>query len=458
MLNMTDGSSVHHSVLTVAEPVAIDTITVTSKSEPAGEALVSTTTAATLLPEHGGLVLVETSRGNLLLSVNGDTLGSVSYTDADIQGRQILTTALPMTGILTQNGLVESQGTTLLINQTPTPGEGAVVCEETYEASVSCTPLQSDQILTPKSPLTSTSSSGDQSSEKKRRGGWPKGKRRKPAPDFNTPRAPASGYLLYAIERRQEIKGSNPEIPFSEVTKILGQEWSSMPAEKKQKYLDEAENDKKRYKEELKTYQNTVKKKKMKAGIRGEEGEWVNDENYSQLMSGDMEEDDMNELYCRTCDKYFSSQHNKKEHMLGRQHVQNVAGEIQKDIGSTANSSTLSPTQRSIPQDLGTDSNQSDSLPVADKESSPLDVDGFIQNFFRGNYERELELIEIRKSFKHLQEENLSLYKQINELKIYQNKLEDDTANHKAIGANLSSQTDTLKMVLTLFGVINFQG
>lgn len=144
--------------------------------------------------------------------------------------------------------------------------------------------------------------------------------------------------------------------------------------------------------------------------------------------------------------------------MLGRQHVQNVAGEIQKDIGSTANSSTLSPTQRSIPQDLGTDSNQSDSLPVADKESSPLDVDGFIQNFFRGNYERELELIEIRKSFKHLQEENLSLYKQINELKIYQNKLEDDTANHKAIGANLSSQTDTLKMVLTLFGVINFQG
>ncbi|XP_033757142.1 thymocyte selection-associated high mobility group box protein TOX-like [Pecten maximus] len=455
MLNITDENSEHHSVLTVTEPVAIGALGVASKSET-GESLISTTTAATLLPEHGGLVLVETSRGNLLLSVNGDTLGTVSYTDADIQGRQILTTALPMTGILTQNGLVESQGTTLLINQPPTPGEGAVVCEGTFEGSV--TPLQTDQIMTPKSPLTSTSSSGDQSSEKKRRGGWPKGKRRKPAPDFNTPRAPASGYLLYAIERRQEIKGSNPEIPFSEVTKILGQEWSAMSAEKKQKYLNEADNDKKRYKEELKTYQNTVKKKKMKTGIRGEDGEWENEENYSQLMSVDMEEDGMNELYCRICDKYFSSQHNKKEHMLGRQHVQNMAGEIQKDMGSTPNSSTLSPTQRPVPPDLGNDSNQSDSLPVGDKESPPLDIGGFIQNFIQDNYERELELQEMRKSFKHLQDENLSLYKQINELKIYQNKLEDDIANHKAIGANLSSQTDTLKMVLTLFGVINFQG
>jgi len=40
--------------------------------------------------------------------------------------------------------------------------------------------------------------------------------------------------VLYAIERRQEIKETNPEIPFAEVTKILGQEWSTMQADKKQ--------------------------------------------------------------------------------------------------------------------------------------------------------------------------------------------------------------------------------
>ncbi|XP_021352282.1 thymocyte selection-associated high mobility group box protein TOX-like [Mizuhopecten yessoensis] len=455
MLNISDGNSAHHSVLTVTEPVVMDALGPTVKSEQ-GEALISTTTAATLLPEHGGLVLVETSRGNLLLSVNGDTLGTVSYTDADIQGRQILTTALPMTGILTQSGLVESQGTTLLINQPPTPGEGVAVCEGTYDTSVNT--LQTDQLLTSKSTHPSTSPSSDQSAEKKRRGGWPKGKRRKPAPDFNTPRAPASGYLLYAIERRHEIKGSNPEIPFSEVTKILGQEWSNMLAEKKQKYLDEADNDKKRYKEELKTYQSTVKKKKMKAGIRGEDGGWETEENYSQLMSVDMEEDGLNDLYCRICDKYFSSLHNKKEHMLGRQHVQNMAGEMQKEMISASQPSTLSPTQRTVPPDLGTDSNHSDGLPVGEKESPPLDIGGFIQNFIQDNYERDLELQEIRKSLKNMQEENLSLYKQINELKIYQTKLEDDMANNKAISANLSSQTDTLKMVLTLFGVINFQG
>ena len=41
-------------------------------------------------------------------------------------------------------------------------------------------------------------------------------------------------YVLFAINRRQEIKQSHPHLPFTEVTKVLGQEWSSMPLDKKQ--------------------------------------------------------------------------------------------------------------------------------------------------------------------------------------------------------------------------------
>lgn len=32
------------------------------------------------------------------------------------------------------------------------------------------------------------------------------------------------------------------------------------------------------------------------------------------------------DLYCRTCRQFFSSLHNKKEHLLGKQHLQNLTG------------------------------------------------------------------------------------------------------------------------------------
>lgn len=40
-----------------------------------------------------------------------------------------------------------------------------------------------------------------------------------------------SRYVLYALDRRKKIKETHPGITFSEVTKILGQEWSTMAQE-----------------------------------------------------------------------------------------------------------------------------------------------------------------------------------------------------------------------------------
>ena len=40
-------------------------------------------------------------------------------------------------------------------------------------------------------------------------------------------------YVIYQMERRPEIKEMNPDIPFVEVTKILGNEWSNMSPEQK---------------------------------------------------------------------------------------------------------------------------------------------------------------------------------------------------------------------------------
>ena len=43
-------------------------------------------------------------------------------------------------------------------------------------------------------------------------------------------------------------------------------------------------------------------------------------------------QDDRDELHCKVCKLYFSSLHNKKEHLLGRQHLQAITGQHQKSI------------------------------------------------------------------------------------------------------------------------------
>ncbi|XP_048466375.1 FACT complex subunit SSRP1-like [Rhincodon typus] len=91
----------------------------------------------------------------------------------------------------------------------------------------------------------------------KRKGGWPKGKKRKPQKDFTAPRAPTTGYVLFLNEQRAKLKIEHPDLPFTEITKLLGTQWSQLSQEGKQKYIDEAEKDKQRYIEELKAYQNS---------------------------------------------------------------------------------------------------------------------------------------------------------------------------------------------------------
>lgn len=89
----------------------------------------------------------------------------------------------------------------------------------------------------------------------KRRGGWPKGRKRKPELLHLPPKAPATGYNLYLNEQRKLFKGSS--LAFHEITKVIGNKWSSLTLDEKQPYLEKAEEDKRRYREELKTYRQS---------------------------------------------------------------------------------------------------------------------------------------------------------------------------------------------------------
>ncbi|XP_005999901.1 SWI/SNF-related matrix-associated actin-dependent regulator of chromatin subfamily E member 1-related isoform X2 [Latimeria chalumnae] len=299
---------------------------------------------------------------------------------------------------------------------------------------------------------------------KKRKGGWPKGKKRKPPKEFEAPRAPTTGYVIFLNEQRIKLKAEYPDLPFTEITKMLATQWSQLSQEKKQTYISEAEKDKQRYIEELKAYQSSeayqaflkrraVNKVKTLCGIESLDAEL---ENEAAALS-EMDGDENNDLYCRTCKQYFSSLHNKKEHLLGKQHLQNLTGEFEKE---TAELSKQQEVQEEEELDLGEEESdeEADKGELAqlcelnsDHHFVSLDL-SFLQEFiFKQLKLREFEVSELKRSFEKAQEDHENFSKQLEDYKNQKLRLEADLANLKAYGGTLEAQLENLKMVPMLF-------
>ncbi|KAM4549346.1 SWI/SNF-related matrix-associated actin-dependent regulator of chromatin subfamily E member 1-related isoform 1-T2 [Odontesthes bonariensis] len=100
------------------------------------------------------------------------------------------------------------------------------------------------------------SHSMDQPQEEPKKRGWPKGKKRKKVLP-NGPKAPVTGYVRFLNERREHMRARYPDLPFPEITKRLGAEWTRLAPTDKKRYLEEAEREKMQYAQELKEYQQT---------------------------------------------------------------------------------------------------------------------------------------------------------------------------------------------------------
>lgn len=75
--------------------------------------------------------------------------------------------------------------------------------------------------------------------QRTKRGGWAKGrKRKKPLRDTNAPKSPLTGYVRFMNERREQLRAKRPEVPFPEITRMLGNEWSKLPPEEKRVLLN----------------------------------------------------------------------------------------------------------------------------------------------------------------------------------------------------------------------------
>lgn len=232
-------------------------------------------------------------------------------------------------------------------------------------------------------------------------------KRKKTDKDLNAPKAPLTGYVRFLNEHREKVRAENQNLPFHEVTKILGNMWSQLPSQQKQAYLEEAEKDKERYMKELEVYQQTdayknfvARQKAMKKGedVNGAEG---NDD-----------------LFCSACNLYFNSPHNKREHMSGKKHLAVVSSQMDKS-------------EKHEEKTNGRDS--SDTKKVEEtSDSQPLQIplDGdipiFTEEFLNYNKARENELRKLRKVNTEFEEQNAILSKHIENMKKGIDKLEGE--------------------------------
>lgn len=75
--------------------------------------------------------------------------------------------------------------------------------------------------------------------------------------DPNAPKRPATAYIFYSKEKREELKRNNPSLSFTELGKKLGEMWRGASEEEKAPFAAMAEKDKERYKRELAAYESS---------------------------------------------------------------------------------------------------------------------------------------------------------------------------------------------------------
>lgn len=114
-------------------------------------------------------------------------------------------------------------------------------------------------------PMTSSKKKGeDENGSKKKK---PKKKK-----DPNAPKRAMTGFMFFSQSERENVKKSNPGIPFTEIGKVLGEKWNKLSAEEKEPFEAMAKADKKRYSDQLTGYKNQQSTNAADAGGDSESG------------------------------------------------------------------------------------------------------------------------------------------------------------------------------------------
>nr|XP_019603749.1 PREDICTED: high mobility group protein 20A-like isoform X3 [Rhinolophus sinicus] len=321
----------------------------------------------------------------------------------------------------------------------------------------------------------------DTEKPKKRKGGWPKGKKRKPPRDLSVPRAPTTGYVIFLNEQRSQLRAKHPGLPCTEITKMLAAQWAQLSQEKKQRYINEADADKQRYIRELQAYQSSEAYRAFLqrqaahktqglygTGTPGRESE-SKGLDFLAIDPSCPQGPGNKDLYCRTCRQFFSSLHNKKEHLLGKQHLQTLTGEFEKDSAQCLKhlGSLEEEEGRNLKQGDSEEEAERPDLPplgalIPEKTFASLDL-CFLQEFiFKLLKIKEYELRELRKTLERAQAKQMALQRQLAEFQAWrpctawcsfqsqQQRLEVELAGLKTYGLILAKELENLNVVVML--------
>ncbi|RZF47761.1 hypothetical protein LSTR_LSTR006025 [Laodelphax striatellus] len=119
-----------------------------------------------------------------------------------------------------------------------------------------------------------------------------KAKKRRRAPrDVTAPRQPLTGYVRFMNDNRDKVRAANPTLPFQEITKLLASEWSNLPQQEKQQYLNAAEQDRERYAQEMNAYKQTEAYKVYVAAARMQANKKLKDEPQNEDIKAENEKD-----------------------------------------------------------------------------------------------------------------------------------------------------------------------
>ncbi|PNF14092.1 hypothetical protein B7P43_G01067 [Cryptotermes secundus] len=424
---------------------------VSSGDERSGNRI-DTVTAANDLLENG--ILVETNKGLVCLSLKDALISGVGGLNLSVEDFQNVAAQL-----LTQQNVEKATP-----EESPTLTLGDVMLSvlpgtsQVYNGNGNLEIVHSSSSLEVQIELPQDSTKTDEKGQKRLTGNNISVKRKETEPIV----AVMSSTSMVPEPSLCMVQTS--DVTSSQVTKLLGNEWSKLSLEEKRIYLERAEVEKKRYREELKAYrqsdayQSYLNKKRTK-NLQGN-----GTEESDMDATDEIEDEDNEELYCRTCDQWFSSLHNKKEHLYGRQHLQSIAGDFTKErlaaeqdgniLGTSSHSISTSldessldgvPTGRSGGRAAGRNKQQENCSGVG-----PPNLTDAITRFMETTTEREREIKVLGQRLKEMQKSNADLLKELGELTERETRLQEDMESEKEAESIMEQQLYNLWMVPTM--------
>lgn len=224
--------------------------------------------------------------------------------------------------------------------------------------------------------------------------------------DPNAPRRPTTAYLLFCQQNRDKLRAANPGMSFLDVTKELGQQWTRLDEEERQRFTLEAEKDRERYVKEFQEYQKSdAYREFMKSKYPGI--------NKAQSYRAAAMNADTQAQMCPHCGRKLTAEEVRNGHTCARK-TQVITSYNEKD--------------NRVP---GTE------IPI------------FTTEFLTHTKELEVELRRLRRSNNDLEEENALLSKHNENLKEVLERLDHETKEQHSRNEKLRDHLMGLKKMLT---------